>query len=209
VDLPPLAAAIRGSRLKCGLTLEQLAERGRVSRSTVAKIEAGNTPDPGFSVVVRLLAAAGTTDDDYVKLWKATLDAKRPRAVGLGYEGLDQAGLIRRLRHENVELVADVRKTPLSRKPGLSKKALARTLEQARMRYVHLPALGNDKDNRAGYSDPSNNEVRARFERSIQHPAGQAELAELRQLCLKHVVAVLCFEKDQRLCHRQQILLAL
>lgn len=207
--LPPLAAAVRGSRLASGLTLEELAERARVSRSTVAKIEAGDTPDPGFSVVVRLLEAAGADDSCCLQLWQATRDARRPRALGFGYEGLDQATLLKRLRRVGVELVADVRKTPLSRKAGLSKKALAAALEEHRIRYVHLPALGNSKDNRAGYGDPNNLAVRARFRESIQHPAGQDQLAELRRLAQEHVVAVLCFESDQRLCHREQVLAAL
>jgi transcriptional regulator with XRE-family HTH domain len=209
VPLPPLAAAVRGSRLASGLTLEQLAQHARVSRSTVAKIEAGDTPDPGFSVVVRLLAAAGASDHEYLQLWRATLATRRPRAVGVGYEGLDQSALLRRLRHDGVELVADVRKTPVSRKPGLSKKALASALDAVKIRYVHLPALGNAKDNRAGYSDPANREARSRFELAMRHPTSQHQLAELRRLAQEHVVAVLCFESDERLCHREQVLAAL
>ncbi len=108
-----------------------------------------------------------------------------------------------------MEVVADVRKTPLSRKPGLSKKALATALDEAKIRYLHPPALGNAKDNRAGYSDPGNAEVRIRFARSMQTPAGREQLTELRRLSRKHVVAVLCFENDERLCHRAQILSAI
>lgn len=209
MDLPPLAAAVRSSRLERGLTLDQLADLARVSRSTLTKIEAGDTPDPGFNVVARLMAASGATDDDYLSLWNASVTAKRPGALGQGYEGLDQRGLIRRLRRHHVEVVADVRKTPLSRKPGLSKNALATALDQVKIRYVHLPALGNPKNNRAGYSDPSNTEVRLRFAKTMQTPDGREQLAELRRLSREHVVAVLCFESDQRLCHREQVLSAI
>lgn len=209
MDLPPLAAAVRSSRLERELTLEQLADRARVSRSTVAKIEAGDTPDPGFSVVARLLTATGASNEVCMRLWRDAVLAKQPRALGQGYEGLDQPTLIRRLRCHHVEVVADVRKTPLSRKPGLSKKPLAAALDEAKIRYVHLPALGNAKDNRAGYSDPGNTEARARFARSMQKPESQDQLAALRRLAREHVVAVLCFESDQRLCHREQILSAL
>jgi transcriptional regulator with XRE-family HTH domain len=209
VDLSPLAAAVRTSRLKSGLTLDQLAKRGGVSRSTVAKIESGDTPDPGFSVVARLLAAAGADDAVCLDLWHATISGRRPRALGVGYEGLDQSALIRRLREDHVELVADVRLTPLSRKQGLSKKALAGALAEAKIRYVHLPALGNAKDNRAGYSDLGNDEVRQRYQQSLSSPAAREQLQSLRAFAAEHVVAVLCFEADQRLCHRDQVLAAL
>ena len=60
-----------------------------------------------------------------------------------------------RLKHDlsaaGVEIVVDVRLTPLSRKPGLSKTKLAETLRQAAIGYVHLPQLGNPRDNRDAY----------------------------------------------------------
>jgi uncharacterized protein (DUF488 family)/DNA-binding XRE family transcriptional regulator len=209
VDLPLLASAVRSSRLASGLTLDQLAELGRVSRSTVAKIEAGDTPDPGFSVVARLLGAAGAADETLLRLAREVVRERRPRAIGFGYEGLDQAALIQRLRRDHVEVVADVRLTPLSRKPGLSKKALAAALEAAKIRYLHLPALGNPKDNRAGFGDASNTAARMRYREAFDRPAGRDQLAELRRLASEQVVGVLCFEHDQRLCHREQVLAAL
>jgi transcriptional regulator with XRE-family HTH domain len=209
VDLPLLATTIRASRLSSGLTLEQLAELGHVSRSTIAKIEAGDTPDPGFSVVARLLAAAGAPDEAVLRLCREAVKRRRPRAMGVGYEGLNQATLLDRLRRDHVEIVADVRLTPLSRKPGLSKKALAAALEAARIRYIHLPALGNPKDNRAGFSDRGNKDARRRYRQTFERPAGRDQLDELRRLASQHVVAVLCFEHDERLCHREQVLAAL
>ena len=204
-----LSTAIRHSRQASGLTLEELAARSRVSRSTLAKIEAGDTVDPGFSVVSRLLAAAGASDDDFVALCRATVRAASPRALGVGYEGLDQGALIELLRRQHVEVVADVRLTPISRKAGLSKTALRDALTTAKIEYVHLPALGNPKQNRAGYGDPANLSPRRAFQGLLKGKQSQAELAQLRGLAATNVVAVLCFESDERMCHREQVLAAI
>lgn len=209
METSTVAAAVRHHRLASGLTLEKLAAASQVSRSTLEKIEAGDTLDPGFSVVCRLLNAAGATDADVVALAQSTLLAVSPRAFGVGYEGLDQAGLIKLLRRQHVSVVADVRLTPLSRKAGLSKRALHEVLGAEHMTYVHLPALGNPKENRAGYSDPENPQPRRRFAQQLESGPGHDQLGQLRELARSSVVAVLCFENDETRCHREQVLQAL
>jgi Protein of unknown function, DUF488 len=49
----------------------------------------------------------------------------RPGLRGIGYEGLSIGAFVGQLRAEGITIVADVRLTPLSRKPGFSKRALA------------------------------------------------------------------------------------
>src|SRR5437773_2633547 len=75
----------------------------------------------------------------------------RRRLVSLGYEGRTAEQLVSELQSESVTVLVDVRLTPLSRKPGLSKRRLAALLADAGIRYVHLGALGNPKDNREAF----------------------------------------------------------
>ena len=49
----------------------------------------------------------------------------------IGYEGVTQAQLIEALRAAGVEVLADVRALPLSRRPGFSKNILASGLREA------------------------------------------------------------------------------
>lgn len=209
MPLPLLASTIRECRRASGLTLDQLAARGGVSRSTVAKIEGGATPDPGFGVVARLLAACRASEDHILRLYRDAFTAVEPRVFGMGYEGLDQPALIAKLKAEGVDVVVDVRLTPLSRKPGLSKKALAQALADERIDYVHLPTLGNPKSNRPGYGDSSNHSAREAFTALLEQPDAVEDLERLRHLAAEQVVALLCFERDERLCHREQVLAAL
>lgn len=62
--------------------------------------------------------------------------------VSIGYEGRTALELIATLSQLGVSVLVDVRLTPLSRKPGLSKTKLGLAAAEAGIRYVHLPALG-------------------------------------------------------------------
>src|SRR3954453_16129144 len=91
--------------------------------------------------------------------------------VTTGYEGRSSEQLIADLSTMDVSIVADVRLTPLSRKPGLSRRTLSEAVESAGMSYVHLPELGNPRDNREAFraGDPS---ARSRYLDRIRSPAG-------------------------------------
>jgi uncharacterized protein (DUF488 family) len=122
----------------------------------------------------------------------------------IGYEGRTQDELLHLLETAGVNTVVDLRLTPISRKPGLSKNRLADGLRRAHIDYVHLPALGNPRDNREGFrkGEPKS---RARF--SSQMSAPQARNA-IEELCLRTAsqrVALLCFERDAGCCHRGMV----
>lgn len=131
--------------------------------------------------------------------------------IGIGYEGLSVDQLVTRLQAERIDVLVDIRLTPLSRKPGLSKKALSEALSTAGIRYVHDRRLGNPKDNRAAYADTTSDagtEARARYRELIKTGDGADAVHELAALADEHVVAVLCFEADGARCHREQVIAA-
>lgn len=131
--------------------------------------------------------------------------------IGIGYEGLSLDQLVARLRAERVDVLVDVRLTPLSRKPGFSKRALSEALSAAGIRYVHDRRLGNPKDNRAAYADAASDAgatARSRYRELIDTGAGADAVRELAALAEENVVAVLCFEADGAHCHREQVIAA-
>lgn len=129
---------------------------------------------------------------------------------GIGYEGLSIDTFVERLRAEGIAVVADVRLTPLSRKPGFSKRALAEVLAGVGIRYVHLPELGNPKWNRAGFAGDECELGRAKqsYQGRLTHDGARRALAELRALAENTTVGVLCFEADEERCHRSIVLAA-
>ena len=127
-----------------------------------------------------------------------------PSLVSVGYEGKTVNDLVDRMVAQKVQVLVDVRLTPLSRKPGLSKTQLANALAAVGIRYVHHRALGNPKDNRAGFraGDPVSIE---RFGDVLNGEAAGAALEHVVELLDGGVVALLCFENDHAECHRSLV----
>jgi uncharacterized protein (DUF488 family) len=119
----------------------------------------------------------------------------------IGYEGRTSGELLSALVQADVTALVDVRLTPLSRKPGLSKRPLANQLEQANIRYVHMPALGNPRENRDAFRQGVT-QSRTRFRALLRTPDAQEALGELRSLVYERRVVLLCFEHDAATCHR-------
>ncbi|MGH3718299.1 MAG: DUF488 family protein [Pseudonocardiaceae bacterium] len=127
-----------------------------------------------------------------------------PQLVTVGYEGRSADEIVAELCAAEVTVLIDVRLTPLSRKPGLSKRRLSQQLYMAGIRYVHLPSLGNPRDNRDPFraSDPAALE---RFRGILRAPEGAAGVEEVAELVEDTIVALLCFERESYRCHRQLI----
>ncbi len=130
---------------------------------------------------------------------------RRGALVSIGYEGRTSEDLLTAIVEHRVETLVDVRLTPLSRKPGLSKTRLAASAEAAGVRYVHLPALGNPKDNREAFREGRAQEGCIRFSKLLARPAAVAAMDQLEALARDRRVAVLCFEREHDRCHRQVI----
>jgi uncharacterized protein (DUF488 family) len=124
--------------------------------------------------------------------------------VTIGYQHRTVDQLIDGLAAADIEVLVDVRLTPLSRKPGLSKNRLAARLREAGIEYVHLPQLGNPRDNRAAFRRGEESAA-ARYRVVLGTPEGQAALGQLLRLATQQRVALMCFERDADQCHRSMV----
>ena len=107
-----------------------------------------------------------------------------------------------------VSRLVDVRLNPISRKPGLSKTALRHALAEAGIDYEHRRELGNPKANRAGFAGAPTELTTARsiFKTLLDRPEADKALNELAASGRTELVALLCYEADQRRCHRDVVL---
>lgn len=126
--------------------------------------------------------------------------------VGWGYEGRSVDDLIHDARVWQLGAVVDVRLNAISRRVGFSKRALGARLEGAGMAYLHLPALGNHRDNRAGFGAPGTAAARAAHLRYtadvLESEAGREALREVLDV---GPAILLCFEAQERTCHRSLV----
>jgi uncharacterized protein (DUF488 family) len=128
--------------------------------------------------------------------------------LGMGYEGQDLPSFLAAVTAAGIEVLIDIRLNPMSRKRGFSKRALTESLAGIGVVYRHEPALGNPKTNRPGFTGPADewSAARARYQQLLSAPAAQDALARIAQTTLTSRTAVLCFEADQRHCHRDVVL---
>ena len=134
---------------------------------------------------------------------------ERSGVIGIGYEGKDASEIIDELAGWNVTLLVDVRLNPISRKKGLSKTALSAALSAKGIEYRHAPELGNPKDNRPGYAEvgtENGDAARENFGLLLARPAAQAAIGEIADRARREFVAVMCFEENERQCHRREVL---
>lgn len=136
------------------------------------------------------------------------MHGRSPGIVGTGYEGVDLDAFLARLGDQRIDVLVDVRLTPISRKRGFSKTALSNAVTSAGVDYVHLRGLGNPKTNRAGFGGNSQEltEARDRYAALLTDDAGEAALDRLVELTKRQRVAIMCFEADEQRCHRDVVL---
>lgn len=129
-----------------------------------------------------------------------------PCLFTIGYQGATIDAYLNRLIQNNVKVLIDVRKNPLSMKYGFSKNRLQTSLVNAGLHYVHLPDLGIPSQQRQHLDDAeSYKRLFEHYEKEILPK--QTEAIETIQHLLKqyHRLALTCFEADHHFCHRHKI----
>lgn len=122
----------------------------------------------------------------------------------LGYPHRSQVDVLELLRQQDVRTLFDVRLNPFSHKPDFSTRYLAAVLNAAGITYAHLPALRNPTDNRRAYGagDPAAFEhLRERYAR----PDACYKLGRILRVASEGRVALMCYERETRNCHRTLI----
>ncbi|MDG9717361.1 DUF488 family protein [Streptomyces sp. DH24] len=196
-----LAQHVRTLREGRGWSRERLAKEAGIAVGTVARLESEGAIQPGFFTVGAVAEALEVSLDGLFQETKVS-----PGLWSAGYEGRDIDSFVASLLDSRIDVVADVRLTPISRKKGFSKTRLGQALAEAGIEYTHLRGLGNPKDNRAPFWDGRLDVGRARFRGVLRSDEAQSDLDRLAEQARRSRVAVLCFEKDESRCHRQVVL---
>jgi uncharacterized protein (DUF488 family) len=92
----------------------------------------------------------------------------------------------------------------MSRRAGVSKHTLAESLAAVGISYVHLPELGNPRDNRDAYR-AGDSAARSRFRARLRSAAGRAAVQRVVELANNGTAALLCLERVPDRCHRAQV----
>jgi uncharacterized protein (DUF488 family) len=129
---------------------------------------------------------------------------KKDGVYTIGYEGISVDTFINTLIKNSIDVVVDVRAVPLSRKYGFSGGQLENMLPKINIKYSSLKGLGVADSIRKRIGEISRDEYLGLYEISIKNKTEQ--LKELSQIVnLDGNVAILCFEKNHKECHRSVV----
>jgi len=124
----------------------------------------------------------------------------------IGYEQAKPAAVMRELKQAKIDLVVDTRAVAASRRPGFSKRQLAAALAEEGIGYVHLQKLGTPAEGRQAARAGDYDRLWKIYDKHIQQAESQQALGELLALIKsKKRVALLCYCRDPKTCHRSRI----
>lgn len=128
------------------------------------------------------------------------------RIFTIGYAHITQDALIAALREAEVELLADIRALPLSRRPGFSKTSLKAAVEEAAMAYAHFRHLGTPKEGRDAARKGDFVTLRHVYDGQLELPEALAQMAELQALAAEKRICLLCYCGEAEKCHRSLLI---
>jgi uncharacterized protein (DUF488 family) len=120
----------------------------------------------------------------------------------VGYEGTDIGRFVKTLLAVGIEVVADVRALPLSRKKGFSKNSLREHLQCAGIGYLPYQELGDPKPGREAAKAGRYSEFRKIYSAHIETDKAAKRVDDLADTAAERVTCMLCFERDPATCHR-------
>lgn len=138
----------------------------------------------------------------------AAVEAAKPEpglagVCTIGYEGRSLEGYLNLLLKDGVTLLCDVRRNPLSRKYGFSKRTLSSSCESLGIRYEHLPELGIDGERRRDLENQADYDALFLDYKRDDLPKQRKALDLICQWVRGgERVALTCYENEPRQCHR-------
>lgn len=159
-----------------------------------------------FFAINSTMAKDILTESEYAEVAKQKPSIKEKSLMTVGYEGRSLEEYIVLLLLNDVKVLCDVRKNAYSQKFGFSKSQLEKACTNTGIRYEHLPNLGIVSEKRKDLKEQSD------YDRLFDE-------YECTTLCqdrddLNHIykllqtdrrVALTCFERDPKQCHRSRI----
>ena len=136
---------------------------------------------------------------------RRSLQSQESVLFTIGYEGISFEEYVNVLLKNDIRLLCDVRKNPISRKFGFSKGSLSNILPKLGIEYMHIPALGIISSSRKHLKTEGDYlRLFDQYKKTIQQK--KPSLLKLMELLETHKrIALTCFEKQPSFCHRHCI----
>ena len=159
-----------------------------------------------FFAINSLIAETRLTREEYFKICSVRPKSNTTLLYTIGYEGVTLEEYLNKLILNDVKMLCDVRRNPLSMKYGFSKSQLKAACEGIGIAYLHLPEVGIASDLRQNLETQKDYDalfVRYQQECLVNTKSTQVQIFNL--LKEHQRVALTCFEADICQCHRKPL----
>lgn len=124
----------------------------------------------------------------------------------IGYEGISLEEYLNKLIVNNIKVLCDVRKNPVSMKYGFNKSQLKNACDGVGIQYMHLPELGIESNKRQELNTQQDYDKLFVLYRKETLPQAQLQQEYILDLLkLNRRVALTCFEANICQCHRKHL----
>jgi uncharacterized protein (DUF488 family) len=146
------------------------------------------------------------TPDEMDKVKAARPESGKTTLFTIGYEGISLEHYINKLIRNDVKVLVDVRKNPLSMKYGFSKSLLKKFCDCVGIEYVHIPEVGIDSNQRQELNSQQDYDQLFRvYKKENLSATKDAQSKILELLKVKKRIALTCFEANICQCHRKPL----
>ncbi|HEY1009970.1 MAG TPA: DUF488 domain-containing protein [Daejeonella sp.] len=155
---------------------------------------------------INSVAAANMLSDEEM----ANVEHARPAGTQtilftIGYEGVSLEKYLNKLLVNDIKVLVDVRRNPLSMKFGFSKNQLLKYCSSLGIEYMHFPELGIHSDQRQELATQADYD-KLFIDYKRQLPSTHSSQSKLLELLVKHHrIALTCFEANICQCHRKHL----
>lgn len=135
---------------------------------------------------------------------------RKPLFSTIGYEGKSIEAYLNKLIENDIRMLVDVRKNPISRKYGFSKNILSSLLGKMGIAYIHIPELGIQSSDRKELNTQQDyDKLLEKYEATVLKDQ-QKSLQKLLDLFNDNKrIAITCYEQNLQQCHRSKVAFAI
>lgn len=125
----------------------------------------------------------------------------------IGYEGISQENYLNRLIRNNIKVLCDVRRNPLSMKYGFSKNQLLKACNGLGIEYVHIPEVGIASNKRKELKTQKDYDKLFKEYNNVLTEENSIKGIEKIKTLLENNdrIAITCFEANIHQCHRKHL----
>ncbi len=176
---------------------------GNLDRDQLIKLTYTRYP---YYAINSTIAAKLLSDDELEKVKIQRISKNETVLFTIGYEGISLEQYINKLIVNDVKVLCDVRRNPISMKFGFSKNQLINACHGVEIEYKHIPEVGIENDKRRELKTQTDYDHLFMYYRENilkSETNKQKEILEL--LNNKKRIALTCFEANICQCHRKHL----